>query len=357
MNLKTTKLDFSDQVFTIGIDVHKKNWNITIRSNAVHLKTFNMNDPLPVKLYEHMQKNYPGGTYYSVYESGFCGYWIHRELEKFGFRNIITNAADVPTSHKEKDRKSDSIDSSKLCRELENGSLAGIYVLTPYQEALRALSRLLRQYLKRNTQVKTRIKSFLDYLGIKTPEELSRSNWSRNYLAWLAKIEFKEKHNRLILNEHIEELEHIRLKRLKLLKQIRVISLTIPVLKYLRTIPGLGQITAFTLYTELIDIKRFGSFDCLASYVGLVPSISSSDEKVNVNGITQRHNKHLRYILIEAAWIAVRCDPAMTLAYNNLCKRMKKSRAVIQIAKKLLNRIRYVWLHQKEYVTALVESK
>jgi transposase len=354
MSTKSNSISFKNQTFDIGIDVHKKNWKVTIRTNSMHLKTFSLN-PAPAELYHYMKKNYPEGTYRSVYESGFCGYWIHRELSTLGFKNIITNAADVPTSHKEKDRKCDSIDSAKLSRELENKSLTGIYILTPYQESLRSLSRLLRQYSKRNTQVKTRIKSFLDYLGIKMPETLSLSNWSRNYLTWLSELKFAEVANRFVLDEHVEELDHIRRKRLKFLKQIRDISSTIPIISFLRTVPGLGQITAFALYTELIDIKRFRNFATLASYIGLVPSTASSDEKTIVNGMTLRHNRNLRYILIEAAWVAARVDPAMTAAFCNLTRRMKKSRAIVQIAKKLLNRIRYVWLHQKEYVPAVVE--
>ena len=182
-------------------------------------------DPVPADLYKHMKNTYPDGIYQSVYEAGFCGYWIHRELAALGFKNIITNAADVPTSHKEKDRKDDYIDSNKLSRELENNSLKGIYIPTPTQESLRSLSRFLKQYSKRNAQVKIRIKSFLAFVGINMPETLVTSDWSKNYLSWLSKLKFTEEANRFVLDGHIEELEHIRQKRLKLLKQIRIIAI------------------------------------------------------------------------------------------------------------------------------------
>jgi transposase len=129
----------------------------------------------------------------------------------------------------------------------------------------------------------------------------------------------------------------------------------VPMIALLRTIPGIGLTTSFVLFTELVDIHRFRKLDHLCSFIGLVPSTASSDTKVRVNGITPRHNKYLRYLVIEAAWIAVRKDPALTAAYNELTKGMTKQRAIIRIAKKLTNRIRYVWLHQKEYVVATVE--
>lgn len=72
MNSTTKNIDFQGQNFYIGLDVHSKNWSVTIRSQNVNVKRFSMN-PSPAELYQHMQKNYPGGNYHSVYEAGTCG--------------------------------------------------------------------------------------------------------------------------------------------------------------------------------------------------------------------------------------------------------------------------------------------
>ena len=117
----------------------------------------------------------------------------------------------------------------------------------------------------------------------------------------------------------------------------------------------IGFVAAITLYTELFDILRFKRFDELASYVGLVPSLTSTGETSTEYGITQRKNRHLRYILIEAAWVAIRCDPALLLKYNELTKRMKNQDAIVRIAKKLLRRIRSVWLNEVPYVCAVID--
>ena len=45
----------------------------------------------------------------------------------------------------------------------------------------------------------------------------------------------------------------------------------------------------------------------------------------------------------------MRKDPALTLAFAELTKRMKKQDAIIRMAKKLVNRIRYVWKNQTVY--------
>ena len=145
----------------------------------------------------------------------------------------------------------------------------------------------------------------------------------------------------LFITKHIRELS----KNKKYLHQVNL----------LRSIPGIGLITAMTLLTEIEDISRFKDLDNLCSFVGLVPSTHSSGEKEIDGGITPRSNSFLRSIIIESAWIAVRNDPALLLAYEKLCIRMKPSKAIIRIAKKLLNRIRFVLKNNAIYEKRTVE--
>ncbi|MDG5817180.1 IS110 family transposase, partial [Chitinispirillales bacterium ANBcel5] len=267
---------------------------------------------------------------------------------------IIVNPADVPSTNKERDRKSDPIDSRKLSRELANGSLKGIYVPTEEQESLRCLYRIYRQKSRRLTQVKNFLKGHLHFSGVDIPKEYDRNCWSNSFIQYLSSLELANEYNKQVLLNHIEEFEHARKSKADALKEIRTISKSIPIIKLLKTIPGLGTLTAFALYVELFDIKRFCNLDHLASYVGLVPSTQSSDTKVVEGGICFRHNKHLRPALIESAWVAIRYDPALLNAYGHLRKRCDGSVAIVRIAKKLLNRIRYVWLNEREYVYGLV---
>ena len=113
--MENTKLKFQGQHLYIGIDVHQKRWIVTIIFLGMQLKTISM-DPYPRELIKYLMKNNPGAIYHTVYEAGFCGYWIDRALRKAGVNNIVVNPADVPTTHKEKRRKTDKIDSRKLAK-------------------------------------------------------------------------------------------------------------------------------------------------------------------------------------------------------------------------------------------------
>jgi transposase len=354
MSLKTTLPDFKGQVFHVGLDTHKSNWKVTVRTKDIHLKTLSIN-PSPEELNKYMNRHYPNGTYKSVYEAGFCGYWIHRKLTEYNFKNIIVNPSDVPSTNKERDRKSDPIDSSKLSRELANGSLKGIYIPDAHHEAMRCLHRLYKQNTRRMTQIKNRIKGFMHFIGIKLPEEFDRVCWSNNFMKFLENIQFSEPHNRIVMDTHIADLIHARKTRISILRHIRKASKEVPIIQLLKTVPGIGTLTAFTLYSELVDINRFNNFDNLASFVGLVPSTHASDTTVITGGISPRHCQHIRSALIESSWVAIRNDEALLSAFNQLVKHMPKSDAIIRIAKKLLNRIRFVWKNKTPYVNGIVE--
>ena len=105
-----------------------------------------------------------------------------------------------------------------------------------------------------------------------------------------------------------------------------------------------------------IDIHRFHTLDHVASYVGLVPGEHSTGEEQTITGISRRRNPQLRALLIECAWVAVRTDPALLMAFSKLSTWMPKNKAIIRIARKLLNRIRFVLNNQKPYQPCIVQS-
>jgi transposase len=123
--------------------------------------------------------------------------------------------------------------------------------------------------------------------------------------------------------------------------------------KLLQSIPGIGPLVAALFILEIGDIKRFKTFDQLNRFIGFCPDSNSSGEHETHTGISVRKHKSLRSHLVEAAWMAIRKDPAMLAEYQRLCKRMKGHKAAVRIARKLLRRIRAVLLSQKMYVKGI----
>ena len=350
------KLDFTGQHIYVGLDVHKKSWNVSIRSAHLEHKTYSQ-PPDPQVLGNYLRRNFPGACYHCVYEAGFSGFWAYDRLKEQGIDCLVVNPADVPTNHKERVTKSDRVDCRKLARSLRNGELKGIYVPSSIKVEDRGLLRIRHNLVKKQTRCKNQIKSLLHFYGKSISEEMVFSHWSRRYIQELENIRMERPSGATALQTLLSELIHLRDLIAKTTREIIVLSRTDDYresVQLLRTIPGISTLGAMTLLTELVDISRFSTFDHLSCYVGFIPNIHDSGEKERHTGLTNRRNPTLRTLLIEAAWVTVRKDPAMMMAFNRLCLRMKKTRAIIHIAKKLLSRVRFVLKNRAAYQLAIV---
>jgi|SRR6056297_92672 len=357
MEAKTNKLDFTGQNIYVGLDTHKNSWKVTILTDTVSHKTFSQ-DPVPEILYNYLKRNFPGANYFSAYEASYCGYWIHYKLTELGVKSIIVNPADIPTTNKEKIQKEDKRDSRKIAKCLRSQDLTPIHIPSNKTIQDRTLMRTRYIIVKELSRFKNRIKSLLFFYGIKFPEEFYKSNthWSKRFINWIETLSFEEDTAAYSLSVFIKQVTYLREILLDTTRKIRALSKTEAYyykMTLLRSIPGIGLNTAMLLLTELEDISRFKSLDKLCSYVGLIPSTNSSGDTETVGDITSRKHKALNSALIESSWIAIRHDPALLMKYSELCKKMEGNKAIIRIAKKLLNRIRYVMKNEQEYVKAV----
>lgn len=353
--METQNNDFSYQgeKIYVGLDVHKTNWKVTILGEHISHKTFSQ-DPNPDILYQYLNKHFPGGEYYSAYEASFCGFWAHDRLEELGIKSIVVNPPDIPTTDKERRQKEDKRDSRKIADTLRAGKLNGIRIPSKKNRQDRILIRTRRALQKDLQRNKNRIKGFLYFNGIDFPQRFKPrgTHWSNVFMQWVEGIPMSELSGRQAIQALIESSRNLRKQLLDITRKIRDLSKTdiyVQNVKFLCSVPGIATLTAMTLLTEVEKIEYYKNLDQLCDYIGFVPTSKSSGEKERIGDITPRGKKHLRSLLIESAWIAARIDPVLMKKYHELCTHMKPNKAIIRIAKKLTNRIRYVLLNQKEY--------
>jgi len=359
MQTQRKELNFEGQSIFVGIDVHLKSWNVSVFTENLHHKTFSQ-PPEAELLSSYLKLNFPKANYYSVYEAGFSGLHAHYELTNLGIHNIVTNPADVPTSDKERRRKTDTVDSNKLARSLRNKELKGIY--TPSQEILedRSFIRVRNSIVKDQSRVKNRIRSMLYYYGIEFPPEFRNSNShrSRRFMEWLKTVQLKSQSGNLSLGMLIKEAEQLRGLLLEIYKALKDLSITEKYAKnmeFIRSVPGIGLVTGMLFLSEIETIGRFENNDKFAGMIGIVPDCHSSGDKEQIGEITPRRHIHLRGGLIESSWIAVRIDPALSKAFSDYCKRMEPNKAIVRIARKLSNRIYFVLKNEKKYETRIIK--
>jgi len=354
--MRSKSIEFSGMNLYVGLDVHKKSWSVTILTDEMEHRTFNQ-PPSAGTLHRYLHKHFPGAAYYSAYESGFCGYGHHRELIELGINNIVINPADVPTTGKEKAIKTDKVDSRKIAKGLRSNSLRAIHIFNEAEQDLRSFART-RHIMQRDVRKsKQRIKMYLLFNTISIPVALDTDSWTNAFEAWLKQVQFptdraKRAFEFLLSNYHFQK-QQIR----QISKELRAYFRKHHKEPYylLRSIPGIGSLSAIAIITELGDINRFANINKLSSYVGLMPLMSNSGETEKMGKITYRCNNYLRTILVEASWQAVRKDPVMMHYYRQHAAKGNGKRAIVKVAGKLLNRIRYVLKNKEPYVLGVVQ--
>ena len=99
--------------------------------------------------------------------------------------------------------------------------------------------------------------------------------------------------------------------------------------------------------SEIDDISRFHSKEKLASYAGLVPRQNQSGNRDMKGHITKHGLSLLRFILVNAAHSVIKYSEKMRKKYLSLVRRTGKNRAIVAIARILLEII-YTMLKKGE---------
>jgi len=123
-------------------------------------------------------------------------------------------------------------------------------------------------------------------------------------------------------------------------------------LRRLRTVPGVGPITALTWALEVGDVSRFRSVKQAISYCGLCGEEKSSADKVLRTPISKQRNKHIQRVLVEAAKLAPRQNHELALIHEREKNKGNRNRATLAVARKMVAYLLAVDRGEREFVPA-----
>jgi transposase len=272
--------DFLGRNLFVGIDVHKQRWQVAVYYEGLILSNTSIegnSDALII----HLRKRYGEAHFTCVYESGPFGFSLCRSLWAAGIECMVVNPADIPNTHKESRSKSDPVDARKLAMHLAAGLLHPIHIPSEKLQQQRSLIRFRKKLWGDLVRSKNRLKGELLFQGIIIPKQYDNKHWSHNFLTWVEEQALKEEHLKDTLLLMLEEVKLLRVLLLKTERKLRELMWS-PEYKtkseLLRSIPGVGSLTAMLFLLEVGDVRRFKSFDALNRFVGFCPDSHSSGE-------------------------------------------------------------------------------
>jgi len=336
----------------VGIDLHQKNWHVT--AIVDDQEVFNGSMPPEPEAFFKFLSRFEHNPISVAYEAGCFGFWLYEILMNSGIECTVTPPSLLPVESGNR-VKTDRRDSRKLTHLLSKGLLKEVWVPSLQQLAHRQVIRRRRRFIGDRVRVQHRIKSELRFFGALFP--IPRGKWSADLVCRLKAMRFDDLFQQQSYDHLLEEYDYLcKLieKQNRVLKQLSTTEPYAEQVELLKTIPGIGPITAMEILLELGDITRFARGEQLAAYVGLTPSQYSSGENIRMGRITKTGKASLRGTLIEAAWRAIIKDLVLRTVFENLKVRCGKKRAIVVDARRLLLRARRILLDQRPY--SLIEA-
>jgi transposase len=330
----------------IAVDVAKTVFEIALSDRPGHLSR-------RVRLQRHEFLPFLAQQGQATVVMEACGTAHHwgREIEKLGHRVALLPPHQVRPYVRR--NKTDRNDAKGILEAYRNEDIRRVPVKTVTQQTLTSLHRLRAGWVGERTARLNALRGLCRELGIFIPVGAQRvvpAVWAQiedadSLLPEAARGSFAD------ACEEIREID-ARIKRVE--TQLEALAKQLPAVDLLRTIPGVGLLTATAFVAFIGDPRRFPSGRHLASYLGLTPREFSSGLKRNLGRISKRGDGYLRTLLIHGARSVLshtgtyRPDDFREWAHK-LWSTHVHNKAAVAVANKLARIIWAVWAREKPF--------
>jgi transposase len=284
-------------------------------------------------------------------ESGTESEWVARYLEALGHEVVVAdpNFASMYATRSRK-VKTDKRDARTLAEACRLGAYRPAHRTSDTQRHVRA------QLAVREAMVRTRSRyiSLISTLLRRDGLRLHNSGYTPSFLKRLAQLELSEALRAEIaplmlllqsLNEQIKQAD----------LRLRELAEGDEVLARLRTVPGVGVVTATSFVSTLDEAQRFAGAKQARAYLGLVPSERSSGERQQRGHISKAGPGRARHMLVEAAWTILRRRSSTNASLHDwaagIAARRGSRVAVVALARKLAGILFAMWRDGTAFAT------
>lgn len=257
--------------------------------------------------------------------------------------------------------KTDRADAKGLLEAQRNEQIRPVPVKSLDQQALATLHRLRSAWLAARTARINTVRGLLREFGIAIPVGAKRVVPIVGGLLEDADSGLPDS-VRPALDEVRTEILELERRIHSIEVQLRILARQLPVVHKLRTIPGIGLITATALLAFVGDVWRFPSSRRFASYLGLTPRERSSGLRRRLGAISKRGDVYVRMLLTHGAravlWKAKsRENPGrLRLWALNVEARRGHNKAAMALANKLARIVWAVWRRDQEFTEPLAPT-
>ena len=247
-------------------------------------------------------------------------------------------------------KKNDKIDASKIADCLRCDFLPECHMVSTEIRDRRRVLRYRNLVVKQMVQMKNRVSGLLLETGVSyNKQKLHKVGYFGEMMSTNADISDAV---RPLLNLSRGMIRRSGKLEYDLVSSLERDPLLKERLRRLRTVPGVGSITALTWALEIGDYTRFSTNKQAISYCGLCADERSSADKTMRMPLSKQRNKHIQKVLVEAAKLAPRESPELAMIRARELERGNPNRATLAVARKMVCYMLAVERRQQDFVPA-----
>jgi transposase len=337
----------SETMYFIGLDVHKKTISYCVKDAAGCVHGEGKIGSTRRELDEWV-RTLPQPRMIAMEATIFTG-WIYDHLLPYAEAVKVAHPLMLRAIAAAK-RKNDRIDAAKIADCLRCDFLPECHMASTAIRDRRRVLRYRHLVLRQAVQMKNRVAGLLMETGVSYNKlRLHRRGYFEQLLSTSEEISDSIRPLLKLCREQIDR--SIRLDS-ALLRSLERDPLLTDRLRRLRTVPGVGPITALAWALEVGDTSRFHSIKQAISYCGLCSAEKSSADKIMRTPISKQRNKHIQQVLVEAARLAPRYSEELALLYERERQRGNSNRATLAVARKMVAHMLAVERRNTDFVPA-----
>jgi len=323
----------------IGVDFHARQQTIcylTTESGEIQLHELKHQDKQEVRAF---YAQFQGHVIVGLEASGYSR-WFERLLEELGCEVWLGHATEIRRRARWR-QKNDRRDAELILDLMLHDEFPRLY-LPPLQS--REVLRMLR-YRQKLVKIRTMGKNSLQALALQSGLAKGSHLFTKAGQQELRAAEMSPA-MQWQREQWLQLLAPLNQRLTETMLWLKQQSLDDPRIARLRTHPGIGLLTSLCLVHSLAPVTRFGNQRKVVAYAGLEPLERSSAARIRFLGISKAGSRILRYLLVEAAHVAVRKDEELKRFYQRLAERRGRAKAKTAAARKLLIRA-YIMLRDE----------
>jgi len=266
-------------------------------------------------------------------EATICSHWIHEELKTYATQVQMANPAKLKAISTAK-RKSDVLDARTLADLLRCNLFPPCYVPPIEYQSLRCYLRERALLVRTRVMFKNKTAGLLIERGV--PYETKRLHRKRYFAALLEENATLIEDLKPLLAFHRTQIDQLEQMDNTIVRQLAFDPLLKRRIECLKTIRGVGDITALTWAVEVGEPSRFPNERHAISYCGLCAAQRESAGVQKRGPLSKQRNAFLQTTLIEAAHMAITHNQKLRAIYETECRRGPKNRATLEAARRLV---------------------